>query len=372
MANAQKAQAPVLKVPFVSAAHESVELGEVITVTPGTSAQSFQINVPSSGFLRNLVFQVSGAGGTGGTAKEDAPYNIISDITLLDTNGAPIYGPMDGYGMYLSNLFGGTAFAQDPADNPWHVGTTPNFRFALRIPVEISHFNGMGSIGNQNAASPYRLNITINTIANIWSVAPDPVPTFTITPVLEKWTVPNELDPVNRPQEQFPPFHGTTQKWTTVTKDSIAGANTIQVTRTGNLIRGLVFVARNASGVRTDAVFPSPIIFNWDDRQLFNETQLYRQMIQTERLLNGPRPTGVFAYMFNHSNVNKSGDDTPSLWLATVQSTRMEIQGSSGTAGTIQTLVNDIIPVELNPAERYQFRSDTGFTPSVGVPTSGA
>jgi hypothetical protein len=56
---------------------------------------------------------------------------------------------------------------------------------------------------------------------------------------------------------------------------------------------------------------------------------------------------------FANSQKNRAGDDTPNLWLPTVQSTRLELRATINTNGNVQTMINDVQPVEVNPAERY-------------------
>lgn len=362
MSTQQAVQIPQL--PFVAGAHEHTEQAFTQTVTPTTSAQIFEFEIPSYGYLRHFGLQVTLAGGTGGTATGDAPWTLLSDITLLDTNGAPIYGPLDGFATLQANIWGGYAFRQDPRTGPWYQGTGPNYAFYLRIPVEISHYDGTGSLANQNAAAPYKIRFTVNPIASTWSVAPSPVPAITIIGFLEAWSLPNEVDGMGRPQAQVPPNHGTVQYWSSRTQTTSTGNQTIQVQRVGNLIRNLVFIARNASGVRTDACFPDAITLNWDARQLEFESQKHRQQVQFEKIYQPTVDAGVFVYTFAHSTLNRAGDDRPTLWLPTVQATRLEIQGQVATAGSVQIMVNDIAPVEVNPTQRYVERSATGFQPN--------
>lgn len=359
--------AVVPAVPFADAAHEHTEPAFTFQVTPTAATQSFQFDIPSYGYFRHLWMQCVASGGVigPGTLSADAPFNIIQSITLLDTNGAPIYGPIDGYSMFLSNLFGGYAFQQDQRSLPGYSTTPASPGFTTRVPVEISHYNGMGSLANQNAAAPYKLQIVINTIANIYGTAPTTPATFTFTGLLEAWSLPNDVDAIGRPQEVAPPNHGTVQYWSSRTQSGItAGNQTVQVQRVGNLLRGVYFVARDGTGARSNSVLPSQPILNWDSRQLYNDSQLYRQNDAYESTLSTGYPAGVYAYIFNNSQLNRSGDDSPSMWIATVQATRLELTGTFQGAGSVQVLTNDVAPVEVNPAERYVETSATGFHPN--------
>lgn len=369
------AQVPI--VPFTSAAHEHTEAVADITVTPTASAQVLSaIDVPAFGFIRHLFFEVSGSAGVlgAGTLSGDYPHNLFQQISLSDVNGAPIFGPYDGYAALMANVYGGYGFNSDPRRDPAYVSTI-NAVFKFRVPIEISHHDGFGALANQNSAANYKLNLTINPSTVIYSVAPTTPATFRIRVYLEAWTLPNETDVVGRPQAQFPPVHGTSQFWSSNVKSVTVGQNTVPLVRVGNLIRNIVVIARNASGVRADNVFPDPVQVNWDARVLLNDSQGYRKYVSWERannLLNNTNDTGVFVFGFDHSDKNNQGDDSPVLWLPTVQSTRLEIAGTIAAAGTLQVLTNDVAPAEVVPAERYVETSQTGFHPAMAGVNSSA
>lgn len=355
-------------IPFTAAAHEHTEKAfDWRNITLGTDQLEREFDIPSAGYARHIVIHVKGTGGSGGNAKPDAPWNILREIVLNDTNSAPVFGPIDGYSALWANIAGGYANMQDPRFAPEYKSTSPNFEFMLRIPLEISHFDGLGSIANQNAAAPYRVKLTLARLADVFATAPSTNPTFTITGWLEAWSVPTAADVMGRPQAQAPPAHGTTQFWSNRQEDVAVGDNVVDIKRVGSLIRNVVFIARDASGVRSDAVFPDPIRINWDQRQIFQESQAYRKRVTWERLNDTTIDTGVFIYSYAHSVGNRSGDDTPNMWIATVPSSRLELAGPVATAGRIQVIVNDIAPFEQNQADRYIERSQTGYTPMVGT-----
>jgi hypothetical protein len=357
-------------IPFTGAAHEHVEQITLQTVTPGAAAvQQGPFDVPAYGYLRHIFFEVIGTGGTigAGVLHPDYPFNLFSNITLLDVNGAPLVN-IDGFALLQVNVYGGHGFRSDPRLSPWYVGTI-NAQFFLRLPVEISRHNGLGALGNQNAAAAYKLQWTINPSTVLYTTAPTTVPTFTIRPQLEAWSLPNQQDLAGRPQAQAPPAHGTTQYVSYFSRTTAVGALTYLLPRVGNMIRFILFIARNnnANTPRDDTVFPNPFQITWDARTLTNETQNYRIQKQSEALINGAaRDTGVFAWLLNNTNNGEVGDEEPNLWIPTTQSTRLELDGTTATAGTIQTVTVDIAPVEVQPQNRYVEGSATGFHPRVG------
>lgn len=376
-AASRRSAAPVPIVPFTSAAHEHTETVADVTVTPGSSAQVLStIDIPAFGYIRNLYIEVTASGGSlgGGALSADYPYNLFQSISLNDVNGAPIFGPLDGYAALAANVYGGYAFNSDPRANPSYVGTI-NSVFNLRVPVEISHHDGFGCLANQNAAASYKLNMTINPRTVMESTPATTPATFRVRVYLEAWTLPNETDVVGRPQATMPPVHGTTQFWSQNVKTISVGQNTTPLVRVGNLIRNIVVIARNASGARANNVFADPVTLNWDARQLLMDSQGYRRALMWERapmLMTNTPDTGVFVFGFNHSLHNAIGDDSPILWLPTVQSTRLEFVGSSAAAGTLQVLTNDVAPAEVVPSERYVETSQSGFHPAMGATNASA
>lgn len=372
-------RAPQVVIPFTAAAHEHVE---PITTQSGIALGAATLpqgpfDVPAYGFLQHVVLDAVCTGGTTGTAVADAPFTLFQSIALLDVNGAPIFGPMDGWATLMTNVYGNYGGARsDPRLAPGYVGTTPNFSFQLRIPVQISRHNAYGAIANQNAAAAYKLQYTLNTSAAVWSVAPTGSPVWTIRSWVECWSQPAASDILGRAQRREPPGHGTTQFWSSFTKSGLAaGQLNIILPRVGNLIRALVFICRDNSGVRTDATMPDPIQFNWDARILTLESQRYRIFRQGEQLpVSTSRDTGIFVLPFNSISDGQVGDEAPNLWLPTVQASRLELAGVSAGAGSIQVLTNDVAPVEVDPADRFVDTSATGFhagaapvTPAVAV-----
>lgn len=362
-------------VPFTASAHEHQERAFTVTKLITAATQQLDpINVPSFGYLRHIFLDVSSTGGAGAaTGKEDYPWNLLQSVTLLDVNGAPIVGPMDGYALLWANIIGGYALQSDPRKLPGFSNNVDNPFFQIRIPVEIAHYNGLGSIANQNAAAPYQLLITLNSSTGAWSSVPaTTLPTVTIKGTIECWTLPAATDSNGRPQQQLPPAHGTGQFWSSRNVNvAVSGDNTVPILRVGNLIRNLVFICRTTAPARSDTVFPDPIIVNMDGRQMTQESQTYRIQREFEQLENSTRDTGVFIYSFDTSLQGRAGDGPPNMWIPTTEATRLEVTGNWAAAGSVQVLVNDIQPIEVNPADRYVESNATTPTPT-GLPQSAA
>jgi hypothetical protein len=399
LAGGQTARPVAPAIPFIASAHEHGETFPVVTKDYSVSEaeETVEFNVPSYGYIRAIWLDVSMPAQKGATAVEniDAPFATLGAVTFLDTNGAPIFGPLSGFNTFLTNLYGGYVYQQDPRTLPNFLAfeKSGKFRFQVRIPIEISHHDGTGCIGNQNASAPYRIRLTMNKGESaggeaLYKTKPEAFEAghkLEVKPILEAWSLPNAQDALGRPQAQLPPNYGTVQYWSERVQSAVGtGLNNVQVLRVGNLIRNLIFVGRatSATGAREDGISPEFPIVNWDARQLYNETLSYRQTRSFEPLesigrnvalksgegVGNGRPTGVFAYTFDRTNQDRAGDDKPWLWLPTVEATRLEWTGNWEKAGVQIILTNDVAPAEVNPTQRYALPSATGFHPSAEVP----
>jgi hypothetical protein len=299
---------------------------------------------------------------------------------LLDVNGAPIFGPFTGYQAFLANLYGAYAFRTDPRLAPDYSSSVTAFQFAIRIPVEINHNNGLGALANQNAAAAYKVRVTLNNLTGAYSASPSTPPVVRVRGYLEAWSQPTPTDLAGRPQSIAPPQHGTTQYWSVFSRIFNAGDNIILLPRVGNLIRNLIFVVRDSTGARVSyANLPDPLEIRWDARQLIYEPKMYRRSVTAERILPNTLlgealgiEAGVLPYTFTHDVLGHAGDGTPELWLPTVQSTRLEFHSPTFPAGggTVEVLTNDVAPVEVAPDARFDEGSATGFHPA-GVTVVG-
>jgi hypothetical protein len=365
---AQAAAQVVPALPFTAGAHEHVEPAFTRTVTPGTTVQRQDpIDIPAYGYITNIFLEVVASGGTGGTIAADGPWNALTDVTLQDVNGSTVVGPINGYELMVANLFGGySGIRSNPQDSPWFVGSAPNPAFYVRIPVEISHKDALGALTNQNTSANYKLTFGVNTSANMFSVAPSPLPTLTIRGWLEAWTLPAERDSRGNPQAQVPPMLGTGQYISVQgPRSTVAGTYSVPFTRLGNYLRAVPFITRDVSGVRTDASLADPIIFNWDGMQIKNMSQRVLQQHIYERVGGAfTRPTGVWALPFNFGGEFPGvGNESPNMWLPTSQSSRLSLDGTAAAAGSTTLITIEVAPIEVNQAERYEEHSGTGWNP---------
>lgn len=355
--------------PFVRASAEHRE-GAFIDISKPLLATGSQdqgtFDIPAYGYIRNLVLVVSATAATGGTLQEDGPWSVLQNLAFTEPNGAVIAQFNSGYDAFLANKWGGyrhplgTDLRAAPSYLQDAVG---NFNFLLRIPIEISAREALGSLPNQNAAASFKFRYTLASGA-----AGGPLysaitlqPTVRVRFYLEAWDQP-ELQSSGGANQVTPPAMNTTQFWTPQIINVSAGQQTIKLTRVGNYIRSLILQYRRTGTSRSlgEADFPDPMTLFLDARpiDIVEKNNFLHQMYErtgyggraaggalTAALAGdvaGGLDNGIRVYDFCHEFDQGMGRETRDLWLPTLSSTRLEIQGSFANAGVLTVLTNDV------------------------------
>lgn len=347
-AQASNGQAAAMRVPFIRATSRHSEAAFDTTATVTGSVQNLgPFDVPSHGFIRNIVLYVSASGGALGTGVIDAdfPFNVIESVSITDTNGFPMVFPLTGYQLYLANLFGGYRGFNDPTAHPDYASGAADLNpvFVLRIPVEVTPWDGFGALSNQNQSAPFRVSVSLAASTTILdTVGSATLPSVRIRGYLEAYSPVAAADLVGNPQEQTPPGHGATQFWSVNTHNVSSGRLQVTHTRVGNLIRNLIYVFRDSSGDRSATIEPDEFTLNWDSRQVFVNTPnvVHRANIRDTFGVNPP--TGVLVLPFTDDQDGSAGYESRHMWLPTVQATRLELDATFGGTGTVQILTNDV------------------------------
>ena len=262
-------------------------------VSLGSSSVSVSpIEIPATGYLRNVRFQVSAAysGATGTpTFKADAtsstvdgPFNIISTIGVRSADGTPLITPMTGYQLYLINKYGGQTFTGRTADpknaygyNATLTATSGTITFFLTLPFEFDHETGLGAIPALASNRSYIVDITLSSIATVFTAgatSPNAV-SVTITGTSEYWAQPAAANSLGQAQQTAPQALGTLARWQLETPVvGGAGARYIKSTNVGGTLRTHILVARNSTGGRVVSSTDWPAVFQL---YLDNEPQFY-------------------------------------------------------------------------------------------------
>ena len=346
-------------VPFVRASYQNRQsTGIQKAAQLGTQVLDQGNNdVPAYGYLRALVLVVTATGGAGTsvTAAEDGPWNVLQNIFLTEPNGAVIAQFNSGYDLFLANKWGGyrPPGQADPRSSAAYsavAASTGNFSFILRIPVEINERDALGSLPNQNSASSFKLRFQYNVGANVYGTAPATMPTVTTTVYMESWDQP-EANSAGQSNQVVPPAMNTTQFWTPQVINVNSGFQTLRLTRLGNWIRNLIFVYRASTRSSGDTAWPDPLTLYLDARPMDALAKsVWKEQMQ-QRGLSGVAgaadgvdglDNGVYVYDYTHDFDGALGHEPRNLWLGTLGSERLEIQGTFGTAGTLTVLTNDV------------------------------
>lgn len=360
-----QAQQVMPTVPFIRASAQHREpTGIDVSRQISASDQDLGVfDVPAYGYVRNLVILVTTTSGAGAaTYAEDGPWNALKNIALTEPNGATISQFTSGYSLYLANKWGGyrDANGADPESSPVYSASTANgnFSFMYRIPVEINCRDALGALPNQNAAATFKLRLTLAANSQVYSAIPATTqPTVRVRVFLEAWDQP-EMAGGGQSNQVSPPAVNTTQFWSEQIFNYSAGQQTIRLTRVGNYLRNLILIARRTASTRAngDLDFPDPTTLYLDTRpldivernnwknQMYERSGFGGALGATVPAADAPGglDAGVFVYDFTNEFDGSLGRENRDLWLPTQGSTRLELQGSFGNAGTLTVLTNDV------------------------------
>ncbi len=368
------------QVSFRASVHEYIEKwatsASTLLSTTATDISPSQNAIISYGFMRRVKLRLRNAsGGTGGNFNADYPQAILQNLSVVDPNGAEVYGgpTWNGYHAYQAEKYGAYKAVNDGKLSSIYDASATAPQLQWVIPFEIAESSGLGSLPNFDAQSPYQIKAVLDTTSNIYLTAPTTAPTVAVDYILEAWTVP---DSVNRQsgvqQSLFPPGIGpgvfgtqgigcTVQHWTLSTPSVTAStAMNARLIRKGNIMRALVLVARGSGNARVAlSNMPNPITFQLDGAPLWAGIDpaimvenWYRREVGQGGSTNVAVDTGVLPVMFqNPDGINIQGvDGTLGMqgYLGTNEASRIEFAGTWGASiTTLQVLTNDINGVSL-------------------------
>jgi hypothetical protein len=217
---------------------------------------------------------------------------------------------------------------------------------------------------NMDASARYNLQVTVAGgamtaaaggpyIATATTI-PTTLPTMAITVEILARSQPPASDMFGNMNSTSPPAVGTVQYWTAQTAAGLAsGANTIQLTRVGNLIRNHILVFRDGTtnpprSTAETAWMPSLFEFDWDSGQR------YVALLSTLRLFNGynvfglDMPNGCILLPNTLDPDKIAVSEYGGEWLGTVGATKFTLRftnsATPGAGSSVTVLTNDIVP----------------------------
>jgi hypothetical protein len=377
-----------IAVPFPVASLKRIRQGfDTGNLVLGQSVSALEIPA-AGGFLRFIEMVITGttAGNSAATAfNADAPGNVLSFIEFLPPSGDPPIVPHTGYQLLLWNKYG--AFSQTP---PWSdprrdaaqysvttgAGATGgSFTVTLRLPFEIDPLSGFCSITNSAANKSYLLNLTVNTSAQIYTVAPTAAPTIRVVGWMYYWDEPMSTTRNGTAQGSAPLGLGSFSQLRIDQPPITAGDKYLKVNNAGPVLRSIGWVLRASNGTRASvsaADIPQlwDFVFNTRDRFLLSDAMLLSDMgeIYGYGLHNGSAipaadgPVGLDTSVrwlpyFQDVGGDISPTGSRAQYQVTADATLTQVRGTSfgATVSTMEILSNLIRPASsaaLYPANR--------------------
>jgi hypothetical protein len=384
---ANGAAAPAVPFPIASLkrVRQSFDTGNLVL---GQSTPA--IEIPATGgyarFLEVEVSVITSANAAAVAFQADAPANILSFVEFLPPSGDPPIVPHTSYQLVLWNKYGAFS-AKPPYSDPlstaasnnntaagWYAtagagGTGGSAYVKFRIPFEIDPATGFCSITNSAANKSYLLNLTVNSSANVYSVAPTNPPAIRIIGWMYYWDEPAAQTRQGTQQVPGPLGLGSFSQLRLDQPPITAGDKYIKVNNSGPVLRMLGVVLRTGAGVRvantatTDIPQVWDFVFNTRDRWLISDNMLLNDIAQaygygqgyagtklapTLPTVDGPRglDNGVrfFPYFMEFGDINPDGPR--SQYQVTGDATLTQIRGISfgANVGTMEILSNLIRP----------------------------
>jgi len=211
------------------------------------------IDIKAYDYMRSIgiLVETTAFGATAGTTQPDGPFNLFTNVAVKQPNGQTMYQVSSGYHAAMIHKYGVARRNCDPRGGPNFLYAAGSgavaANFFLRIPFELDLRDALGALPNKDAAAPFTLELTLNTLANVFGAAT--TPTFKITPLLEAYDQPPAT--LNGEQVQTePPNKNTLQRWTEQNITMSQGAFDARVRKLGNYVRCLIPIMKNSSNVR--------------------------------------------------------------------------------------------------------------------------
>lgn len=304
------------------------------------------------------------------TFDEDAPFSAIGSIQFSDTNNKPILGPVTGHDLYLINKYGGYAHNDDAKASPNFSAVTGagatggSFKFVLRIPIEIVHRDGFGSLLNKSASAVYKLDITLAGAGDIYGTNPTTLGTVRTRIQQFGWMDSDQQDVYKNAADPNPPALNSIQYWDKQTLVVGTGSMNQQLNTFSGLVRNLLFELRTSTGARTDNDLPDPFELHYDKTVPVSRLQdAWREQMSHDYGYYGATEStsgvntldkGVRALPFTKDYGLKPGAESRFGYLPVTSATSLVMRGTVGStdssaAHTFNVFVNYVWPANGDP-----------------------
>lgn len=347
------------------------------------------IDIKAYDYMRSLLVTVTttAAGGATGTIAADGPFNFLTNMAVKQPNGQTMYQVSSGMHAAFIQKYGYYRWSSDPREDPNFMANGSWATFAVRIPFEFDLRDALGSLPNKDAAAPFTLELTANTLTNVFGAGQGTSPTFTVEAWLEAYDQPPSI--LNgAPVQTTPPNMNTLQRWTEQNITMSTGQFDARVRKLGNYVRMLLPIMKNSGNVRignqpsgttatlsaTNWADPVQIVLDEDVKDNISAADWFRRIweiwgyggtfngtastavagVATLGYVSGATPntgqdeaggldTGVFPipYMVD----GRSPEENANLYLPTIESEDYLLRASWGSAcSKMVMLVCEVLP----------------------------
>lgn len=349
---------PVTSVtPFRRATREHMEPVTSYTQTLTAAFQSpptGPISIPAYGYARGVWVKLTATGGVGASVfQENGVWGALQNLMITEPNGAQISQFSSSFGAYLAQKWLGYRGYNNPKASYFTQNTANgNFTAKVFLPFELNERDGLGSLPNQNAAAMFVLKYQLANLATIYSTPPGTPPSVLVEIFADEYDQPAATSD-NSPNATTPPSMNTTQFWSEQTYPVVLGYNKIRLTRVGNYLRGLIFQFNAATRALGETNWPAQTTINYDSRPVtYLDKAMWRDLMYqrsgysagaaTALEAENGQDSGVFVYDLCHEFDGRTGHENRDGWWKTFGSTRLELEGTFGAAGTLTVYTNDV------------------------------
>src|ERR1051325_8525618 len=170
-------------------------------------------------------------------------------MAVKQPNGQTMYQVSSGYHAAMIQKYGFYRGFCDPRSDPAYFVNGSWASFALRLPFALHLRDALGALPNKGAAAPFSLELTLNTLTNVFGANQGTSPTLTVEAWLEAYDQPPTT--LNGQMVQTtPPNMNTLQRWTEQNITMSTRQFDARVRQLGNYLRMLLPIMRNSSNVR--------------------------------------------------------------------------------------------------------------------------
>lgn len=363
--------APVAVVPFVRGSGKGkYKFYSKAGLTLTTATQDLgPIDIKAYDYMRSILVTVTttGAGGATGTAQADMPFGMITNVGVLQPNGQTMYQVSSAYHAAMIQKYGQYRQYSDPREDPNFLVSGSQATFAFRIPFELDLRDALGALPNKDAAAPFSLNLTLNTLTNAFGSGQGTSPTFTVEAWLEAYDQPpTSLN--GQPVQTTPPNMNTLQRWTEQNITMSSGQFDARIRKLGNYVRALIPIMKNSSNARiltNGWADPVQIVLDEDVKDNISQADWQRRIwevwgwggIQTSTSATGGTAstaavaidtpggadTGVWPIQYYMDG--RELTENVNFYLPTIESEDYLLRGSWGSAvAKLVTLVCEVLP----------------------------